>query len=98
MYSTSSTQMLGKNKKTVELETGIEFPKEEMYSLEIEAEREYVHRLKVQREKVVDWSYRSRHSMPSMTSCLRILRRRTRKFGILKVQRGQCRAYWGAQL
>lgn len=40
-----------------EAETGEEFYKEESFSFEIEAEKEYVHRLKQQREKVRFWNY-----------------------------------------
>lgn len=50
MYSLCSSQADKKSKTCrPEQETGADFAKDESFSFEIEAEREYVHRLKMQR-------------------------------------------------
>lgn len=50
MYSLNTSQADRKSKALkAEAETGSDFAKEESFSFEIEAEREYVHRLKMQR-------------------------------------------------
>lgn len=48
------------------------FTKEESFSLEIEAEREYVHRLKIQREKVCKILYRLKLYTRNMMFCWKI--------------------------
>lgn len=52
---------------------------DESFVYEVEAEKQYVERLKSQREKVSSYSFRSKLSTPSMTSFSKISKRKTSK-------------------
>ena len=72
MQSSTAHKLAPKHKVSpAELETGSDFVKDDSFNFEIEAEREYVHRLKVQREKVQFWAIRSNCCTANMMHSLK---------------------------